>query len=528
MLPKRVLQYRKEFRDYYFDKEAADRIVRFYSKELRHLKGECAGQHFELEPWQAKILRRVFGWKHKVTHLRKYRVLYIEIPRKNGKSALGSGLALYMLDADNEPGAEVVSAAADKEQAALVFDAAKEMVLANYKLSSRIKPFRRSMVVYQTGSTYKVLSSEVKNKHGTNLSAIIADEVHAMPSRDLLDVLTSSMAYRAQPLTALLTTAGFDRNSICWEYHDYAKRVHEGVVEDPAFYGVIFAASPDDDWKDEKVWKKANPNWGVSVRPEFLREEFKKAREIPAYENTFKRLHLNIWTEQDSRWMPIELWDSCAGGFTAESLKGQTCFGGLDLSTTTDLAALNLLFPQPGGRFKTLSYFFAPEDTIRRRSQKDRVPYDQWTREGFIEKTPGAICDYDFIRRRLNELRDIFNIEEVAIDPWNATQLATQLEGDDFTICFTRQGFGSLSAPTKELSALILGHKIEHNNNPVMRWCVRNIAIEQDAAGNIKPSKKRSKDRIDGIAALINGLSRAILHKDTGPSVYETQDVFVI
>jgi phage terminase large subunit-like protein len=524
----KISERKADYLEYFFDQKAAARVVRFFERELVHIKGDAAGARFVLQPWQRKILRRLFGWKHRETGLRKYKTLYLELPRKNGKSAFGSGLALYLLDADGEAGAEVVSAAADRDQAAIVFETAKQMVLANPKLKDRITLFKRSLVVHSSASTYKVLSAEASTKHGANLSAVIIDELHAQPDRELTDVLTTSQAYRLQPMTIYLTTAGFDKNSICWEVHDYAVRVQTGIINDPTFLGVIYAAGPDDDWRAESTWKKANPNWGITVQPAYLRDQANKAAEVIAYENTFKRLHLNIWTEQDSRWLPIEKWDACERDFDESELEGRRCIAGVDLATTTDITAVSLLFPWDDGTFRVKMVFFVPEETLTVRVKRDRIPYDVWAREGHLILTPGAVCDYDFIREAFRKWGELYNIAQIVIDRWNATQLATQLQGDDFEVAFFGQGFASMSAPMKELNGLIISERIHHSTNPVMRWMISNVAIEQDAAGNIKPSKRRSKEKIDGVVALVNALGVAISKPIETGSVYSDRGLLTL
>lgn len=524
----KLSERKADFAGYYFDHKAAARVVRFFERELRHTKGEAAGEPFILQRWQKKLLRRLFGWKSKESGLRKYRTLYLEIPRKNGKSAFGSGLALYLLDADGEVGAEVMSAAADTDQAAIVFETAKQMVLANPKLKNRIEIFKRSLVVHSSASTYKVISAEANTKHGANLSAVIIDELHAQPNRELTDVLVTSMAYRQQPMTIFLTTAGYDKNSICWEYHDYAEKVTKGIIKDPSFLGVIFAADPSDDWKLEKTWRKANPNYGVTVQPTYIKEQALKASEVVAYENTFKRLHLNIWTEQDSRWLPIEKWDACRRDFSVEELEGRECIAGVDLATTTDVTAICLLFPWSDGTYRAKAEFFVPREAVNVRTKRDRVSYDLWTQQGFIRTTPGAVCDYDFIRKAFADWGNRYRIKQVVIDRWNATQLATQLQGDGFEVAFFGQGFASMSAPMKELNALILGERLHHFGCPVLRWMVSNVAVEQDAAGNIKPSKRRSKEKIDGVVALVNALGVAISNPVAPASVYQDRGLLTL
>lgn len=526
---KTLTELRREFKDYYFDRDAANRVIRFFEKELTHQIGDKRGQPFKLEQWQRYILRHFYGWKHRVTGLRKYVVLYLEIPRKNGKSILAAGLSLYHLDADREPAARVVNFASDENQAReAVFNVAKEMVFSNPKMAQRITCYRNSMASMQSASNLQLLSGTRRGKHGKNISAMIGDEVHEWEDREVMDALRTSMATRSQRVEIYLTTAGFDKNSLCWEMHEYAVRVNESTYGDPeydpSFMGVIYAADPEDDWTSEEVWKKANPNLGISVQLSYLRDECEKAKRMPSYENVFKRLHLNIWTEQDSRWMPIELWDSCELVFDEEELLGDECWLGIDLATTTDIAALVALFPRPNNRWRILPYFFLPTDAIERR-KKERVNYEVWVKQGLIETTPGAVLDFEAIRNKVKWLGDKFQVKDIAMDRWNAVQLGTQLMNDGREVIFFGQTMSALAAPTKELSSLVMSKRIEHNGNKVMRWMVKNVAVDQDSNGNIRISRKKSKEKIDGVAALVNALGRAIVVQETGPSIYESRGV---
>ncbi len=504
---------------FYYDGEAAERAVRFFSTCLTHTKGEWAGQPLVLSDWQAdQIIRPLFGWKRK-DGTRKYRTAYIQIPRKAGKSTLAAGIALYLLLADGEPGAEVYSAAADREQAAIVFEMAKGMADASPALRRRVQPFKRSLVMPSTASSYKVLSSDAYTKHGLNAHGIVVDEVHALPDRELWDVLTTSTGARRQPLTVAITTAGFDRHSLCFELYDYACKVRDGIITDESFLPVIFEADADDDWKSPATWHKAHPGLGVSVKEEYFAQECAKAQQLPSYENTFKRLLLNIWTEQDTRWLSMDAWDK--SGTDLPDLEGRACYAGLDLSTTTDITALVLAFPD-GGKVHLMPFFWVPQDGIHKRAKRDRVPYDVWVKQGHIEATQGSVIDYEVIRARINELAERFHIKEIAIDRWNATQLATQLTGDGFEVVGFGQGYASMSAPAKELEKLILGQALNHGKNPVLRWMASNVAIEQDAAGNIKASKAKSTERIDGVVASLMALGRVIANQEDMPSVYES------
>lgn len=497
---------------FFYYRPRAARAINFAHKHVKHVKGELAGKPFILEKWQRKILRRVFGWLYSDTGLRVVREVWIEVPRKNGKSFLGAFFALFLLFADKEEGAEVVSAAADTEQGALVYDVAKQIVIGDPKLNRLCRTYKKSMAVYQSASKYNVISAEAYTKHGKNLSGIIFDEVHAQPDRELVDVLTTSTSARRQPLTVFLTTAGYDRNSICFEKHEYARKLIEGLITDYSFYPVIYAAGDKDDWTKESTWFKANPNLGISKKLEYMRAECLKAQKEPSYENTFKRLELNIWTEQDVRWMPMNLWDECNGEFSIEDLLGATCNGGLDLSTTTDLTCFSLVFPSDsslGCSFRVLPFFFLPEDIAKSNAYyRALMPY------GEIITTPGNVLDYTFVEKKILELQERYNIIDVGYDPWNATQLSKRLEDRDVKMFPVRQGYASLSPPTKELMTLVRTKRIEHLGNRVLRWNASNVTVEQDAAGNIKPSKKKSTQRIDGIVATIIALDRALRNLD--------------
>lgn len=505
---------------FWFDEGAAERAVSFFEKVLTHTKGEWAGQPLKLADWQAdKIIRPLFGWK-RADGTRRFRTAYIQIPRKAGKSTLAAGIALYLLLADGEPGAEVYSAAADRDQAAIVFEMAKQMADAAPAIRKRVQAFKRALTVSSTASSYKVLSSEAYTKHGLSAHGIVVDEVHALPDRELWDVLTTSTGARRQPLTVAITTAGFDRHSLCYELYDYACKVRDGIIDAPAFLPVIYEAAPDDDWKAPATWRKAHPGLGVSVKEEYFAAECEKAKQLPSYENTFKRLLLNVWTEQDTRWMPMDQWDAC--GYALPDLAGRPCYAGLDLSTTTDITALVLAFPV-GPTTHLLPFFWVPQEGIHKRARRDRVPYDVWQREGHIEATEGNVVDYDLIRKRINELAAKYQIKEIALDRWNATQLSTQLAGDGFEMIAFGQGFASMTAPTKELEKRVLGRQINHGKNPVLRWMASNVSVNTDPAGNIKPDKAKSTERIDGIVAALMALGRAMEAEEEKPSRYETE-----
>jgi phage terminase large subunit-like protein len=440
-----------------------------------------------------------------------------------------------LLFQDREPGAEIYGAAAEYKQASLVFAHARGMVMADDELRERSKIFNGQTKAIQLSehkanvddiSTYLVVSADAYSKHGYLIHGFVLDELHTQPNRDLVDTLESGMGGqdRHQPLGIYITTADFRRpNSICNEMHEYASKVRDGIVPDQRFLPVIYEAALDDDWTDERVWNRANPNIDVSVSRDFLRQECRKAQESIPLENRFKRLHLNIITEQETRFLEMEKWRACAADIPVDELEGEVCYAGLDMSTTTDVTAFVLLFPKQGNA--VLPFFWVPSEKADRREKKERVNYVTWAREGAMELTEGTVVDYDVVRARIGELGKRFNIREIAIDRWNSTQIQTQLMGDGFTVCKFGQGFGSMTAPTKELEKLVLAGEIRHGSNPVLDWMISNVAVEMNPAGDLKPTKAKSGDKIDGVVALIMALGRKIVQDEPRDSVYLTQGV---
>jgi phage terminase large subunit-like protein len=517
--------------EFYFDERAAQVAVNFFERLLHHSKGEWAGKKFILEDWQRdEIIRPLFGWRRGDDGTRQYRTAYIEVPRKNGKSTLVAGLALFLLFADDEPGAEVYSAATDREQAGIVFGEAKRMVENSPPLARRAELYKRSIVVPGAYGVYRVLSADVHTKHGLNAHGVVFDELHAQPNRGLWDVLTTSVGARRQPLVVAITTAGYDRESVCWEQHEYARQVREGVIEDPSFFAYVVAADENDDWLDEEIWARVNPNLGVSVKLDYLRNQALKAKMSPAYQNTFRRLHLNQWTQQESRWLDLKAWNACGTPVNETLLRGAPCYGGLDLASTSDIASLVLCFPSELGeeeRFAWLPFFWIPEENMVERARKDRVPYDAWVRDGLITATEGNVIDYGYIVRDIEALGERFNIQEIAFDRWGAFQVSQALDGAGFTMVGFGQGFRSMAGPTKELLRLVLDGKLAHGGNPVLRWMADNMVVSSDAAGNVKPNKAKSREKIDGIVAGIMALDRAVRHQGKKKSVYEERGLEV-
>ncbi len=515
-----------------FDERKAQRVVRFI-EALRHTKGEFHGQLFHLLPWQEKIIRDVFGtMRDDDPTMRQYTTAYIEIPKKNGKSELGAAIALNMLINDDEWKAEVYSCASDRQQAAIVFDVAVDMVRQSPALMKRVKiiPSTRRMIYQPTGSIYQVLSSEVATKHGLNVSACIFDELHTQPTRALYDVMTQGSGdARRQPLWFLLTTAGTDRNSICWEVHQKALDILEGRKIDPRFYPVLFGLPDDADWTSEENWYRANPSLDHTITIDKVRDAFRKAQETPADENQFRQLRLNQWVKQSVRWMPMDKWDECGGVVDPYALEGRACYAGLDLSSTSDLTALVLVFPPTSEDepYRVLPFFWLPEETLSLRVRRDHVPYDQWAKRGFIQTTEGNVVHYGFIERFICELGERYDIREIAHDRWNATMMVQTLEDDGFTMVPFGQGFKDMSPPTKELMRIVLEHKLCHGGHPVLRWNMDNAFVRTDPAGNLKLDKEKSTEKVDGAVALVMALDRAMKNQG-GDSVYNHRGLLIL
>ncbi len=516
-----------------FDEKKARRVVRFIEC-LKHTKGEFHGKPFKLLPWQEKVIRDVFGTvREEDPDIRQYNQVYIEIGKKNGKSELGAALALNMLINDDEWKAEVYSCASDRQQAAIVFDVAVDMVRQNPTLSRLIKiiPSTKRMVYQPTGSIYQVLSSEVATKHGLNVSACIFDELHTQPTRALYDVMTQGSGdARRQPLWFFLTTAGTDRNSVCWEVHRKAMDILEGRKSDPTFYPVVYSAPETADWTDPEVWKQANPSLGRTVDMEYYEQRCRSALENPAEEIQFRQFHLCQWTNTSVRWMPMDKWDECGAPVIPGDLEGRVCYAGLDLSSTSDLTTLALVFPpsDESEPYQILPFFWLPEETLPLRVRRDHVMYDVWEKQGFLQTTEGNVVHYGFIEKFICELGEKYNIREIAYDRWNATQMVQNLEDDGFTMIPFGQGFRDMSPPTKELMRLVLEHRLAHGGHPVLRWNMDNAFVRTDPAGNLKIDKQKSTEKVDGAVALVMALDRAMKNQNSGGSVYDERDMIFL
>ena len=513
-----------------YNKASADYAVIFI-ESLCHTKGTWAGKPFELIDWQEQIIRDLFGTL-KPNGYRQFNTAYIEIPKKQGKSELAAAVALLLTCGDGEERAEVYGCAADRQQAAIVFDVAADMVRMCPALSKRVKILasQKRLIYTPTNSFYQVLSAEAYSKHGFNIHGVVFDELHTQPNRKLFDVMTKGSGdARMQPLYFLITTAGTDTHSICYETHQKAKDIIAGRKIDPTFYPVIYGADESDDWTDPKVWKKANPSLDITVGIDKVKAACDSAKQNPGEENAFRQLRLNQWVKQAVRWMPMEKWDKCAFSVDEDELEGRVCYGGLDLSSTTDITSFVLVFPplDDEDKYIILPYFWIPEDNLTLRVNRDHVPYDVWERQGFLQTTEGNVVHYGFIERFICELGERYDIREIAHDRWNATMMVQTLEDDGFTMVPFGQGFRDMSPPTKELMRLVLEHRLCHGGHPVLRWNMDNAYVRTDPAGNLKLDKEKSTEKVDGAVALVMALDRAMKNQG-GDSVYNHRGLLIL
>jgi phage terminase large subunit-like protein len=524
-----------------FDEDKALRVKKFI-ENLTFSKGEWQGQPFRLIPWQwENIIRPAFGTLRDDGY-RQIRFVYVEIPKKNGKTEIGAAIALYMLCADREGKPEVYSAAADKDQAGLVYQAAEEMAKKSKELSKCLKVLesRKRIINLRNSGFYQVLSSESELQHGLSPSCVIFDELHAQPDDRLWNVLTSGTDYaRRQQLVVVLTTAGiFNKNSIWWKTRSKAIQVSKGILKQPNFHPVLYIADPEKDKvDDEELWKRVNPSLGHIFAFDKIRDDYETAKNDPVELQNFKRYRLNIPIRQLSKWMPMDKWDQCADQVLLESLKGRTCYGGLDLSSKIDLTAFVLVFSPENeeGFFDILWHFYCPEEGILKRSQVDRVNYDIWQKQGFLTATPGNVIDYAFIEKQIFEAADLYQLEEIGYDPWRAQSTATRVmeklnptnNDNGFQMVEMRQGAKTFHEPANDLLVKIMTGKVQHSGNPVARWNADNLVMRIDANGNIAPDKEHAIEKIDGMVALMMAWGRAMFREDT-TSVYEGRGVIAL
>lgn len=501
---------------FYFDARAAGRAIAIYSY-LRHVKGAMSGKQIDLEPWQCWIVAVVFGWKWKNTGKRRFRKVYEEVGRKNGKTTKLCGIAVLGLLKDDEGGPEIYSCATKRDQAALMFKATCHMVNQSPQLKKRLTvPTGEKGTMYSPSNMglFAPLSSDASTLDGLNPHFALVDEIHAHKDSTVWDVMLSAFGARSQPLLWGITTAGFNQDGFCFEYREnYVKRVLDCDITDESLFGIIYTIDDGDRWDDEKNWIKANPNIGVSVDLNYLRNMAAEAAVLPYQHVNFLTKHLNVWVNGALNWCNTDKWDKCAGSYTLESLfEAENVYGGLDLGSVSDITSLGLIAEMPDGSIRTWCLNYLPEARANDTNEKNSTKYKEWAKKGWLTLTSGDVCDYKTIKSDIIRLTEKMPIRSIGFDRWNSSQLVNELQeiNEDLMIQFG-QGFASMNAPMKEIERLYLSSSLTHPNDPVLNFAMKNVVISQDPAGNIKPDKKRAREKIDPAVAIIMAMGRMML-----------------
>jgi phage terminase large subunit-like protein len=506
-------------RGLFFCEESARRALMMFSY-LKHSKGEWSGQAIELEPWQAWIIACVFGWKHQDTDKRRFRTVYEEIARKNGKTTKLAGIGLYGLTKDSEGGPEIYAAATKREQARILFEEARRMVKQSVPLRRRLDAQEHRILAPANFGKFEPLSADGNTMDGLNPHLALVDELHAHKTPEVWDVLKSALGARSQPLIWAITTAGFNKNGICYEVRDYAIKVLTGVIDDDAFFGIIFTLDEGDDWQDENNWIKANPNLGVSVSMDYLREQARQAAVMPTAKTNFLTKHLNVWVTGASAWCNIERWLQCGAQYIGTGLEEPAeVYLGLDLASVSDIASLVGVMIVADGRWLVFGKHYLPEEAVDNNIRKSTVPFLQWHEQGFLTLTPGNVIDYNWIKADIVKFMELYNVKEIAFDRWNSSQLVNDLMELGAPMVAFGMGYASMNAPMKELERRYLAGEIEHPNDPVLNWAMSNVVADQDPAGNIKPAKNKSTEKIDPAVALMMAIGRAMVAPEPAVSV---------
>jgi phage terminase large subunit-like protein len=513
-----------------FDRKAAQHVIDYFPLFTVGVDGDYYGVPIVLDPgWQA-LLWILYGWKRKDQEGRKrrrFKIAYSEMGAGSLKSLILSGLCLYELHAFGERGARVYAAATDRKTARRVFDTSSSMGTQSDYLRDHLLIGKESIADPETDSKFEPCAAEDQNLQGLRPSFVCIDELHAHTSDGVWNAFYSRLGKTTQPLMFAITNSGCDRNSVCYKQREYSEKVLTGIVPDDTWFAWICGLDPEDiedpnGWENESNWPKSTPCWGTAVKAAEMREQAIKAKGDPSSLNTFLRFRLCVWTTTYSMWMPMDKLDLCKLQIQRELLRGRRCFGGLDLSTTTDISAFVLLFEPTAEdpHWHVLPYFFLPKDNIPFRCRRDRVPYDVWERQGLFHLTEGNVIDYRFIRARILELRDEFDIAQIAFDRWNSTDIVTNLMDDGFEMVKVGQGFASMFAPTKRLLELVLTGELAHGGNAVLRWMASNVIVQTDPAGDVKPDKSKSREKIDGVVALIMAITGVMGAQDSTPGCF--------
>ena len=511
-----------------YDENKAERVIRFIEKVCTHVKGELANKAFILEEWQKEYIRELFGTVN-ADGTRQYRTSFVFIPRKNGKSNLLAAIGLALLFIDKEPGAEIYVCASSRDQANAIFDVCKQMIRNQPVLERGCKVYRNSIVLGGTNSFLKAVAADAGVLHGANASAVLYDEVHSAKNRELWDVMATSMGARSQPLMFGISTAGvFDPNSVCFELYDYGKKVRDGIIEDDTFLPLIYEAEIGDDIYSEETWRKANPNYQVSIKPEYFKKMSNEAKTLPSAEIAFRQLHLNQWVNSLASWIADDEWMQSSGSVNLSELAGKPCYGGLDLAAVEDVSAFVLIFPWEDGSIKVLPYLFVSEAAVERRRVQTGGSYDSFVAKGELIVTDGNSTDYNVIRNKIIEAATVFDIQSIAFDRWNSNSLVQQLTDEGIDMDPFGQGFVSMSGPIKNAEVLVKKRLLHHGGHSMLRWMVGNVVVKKDDAENVKFSKAKAGDKIDGVVALIMALGEKMTVENSDvskSSTYESQDI---
>lgn len=520
-----------------FDPERVDRVLAAFAA-LRHTQGRLAGQPLRPDPWQvAYILAPTFGWVRRNDHDRWVRIvteLYVDVPRKNGKTTLAGGIAIYLTAADREDGAQVVAAATTKDQARFCFDPIKTLAERAPALKGHVRPLAAKILHPKSGSYFAVISNVADAQHGANIHGAIVDELHVHKDAELVEAIETGTGSREQPLVVIITTADAGKpNTIYARKRERVERLATRSIQNPSIYGVIWAAENDADPFVEATWRSANPGYGISPTRDYLARKAAGAQDSPAELASFQRLHLGLRTKQQTKYIPLDVWDRNAGLIDVAKLKGRVAYGGLDLSRTTDLTALVWLLPDGEGGYDIVPRFWAPRERLADLDKRTAGSASVWVREGRLTLTPGDVIDYEHIKVAMRADLATYQVREIGYDRWNATQLVTDMTEEGAPMVPIGQGMQSMNPPMKELLTLLRrgtarAPVLRHGGHPVMRWMVDNLAVVMDASGNVKPDKANAGDNIDGVSALVTGLARAMVAPKPRKSAYDDDDLMVV
>jgi phage terminase large subunit-like protein len=522
---------RKDF-EYYFDEAEAERWFQLFEM-LNLWKGEWSGQTFRLELWQKFIIGSIVGWKSKQTGLRRFKKAYTEMARKNAKTTLMAGLAIGFMAIDGEEGAQIITAATKEEQARIVVnDTAKILQVSpmvnpadqEYFKIYELRNEAHRILTPITNSYMKALGRDSKSQDGLDIHLGIIDEYHAHETNSLLDVIESGMAARKQPLLAIITTAGFNLLSPCYEFRRSCEKILSGEMVDENLFAIIYSLDEGDDWQDESNWIKSNPNLDVSVKREFLKSQMIDAINRPTKQVAFLTKNMNMWVDAPTVWIPDSVWTGQGLDLKIEDLAGFDCYGGLDLASTSDTTALVFYFPNVNGKQIIFPFFFIPKETAKEKEYETKVPYRQWAKQGWLTMTDGNMgkrTDYSYIRKQIHDLVSAgWWIHSIGFDRWNSDQLIGELRNDGFVVEPHSQGIAAMSYPTKDFEKRLIGGNLHHNNSPVLRWQIKNVVLTSDANENVKIAKDKSFQKVDGAVACVMALARYLEVKSTEESYF--------